>query len=406
MTKQAFVADEDFWERSAWLWSVMFYLGLLVPAILPFTAPASAYPRQLIVLAVVINGLWHAAGVMWLPRRFPNFRQYPAIMLAYLLVAVGLWLWLVQLHPAFFWTTVGLFGQIYFFLPFSLSVPFAALFMLLIMYQTFATDGAPFNWRSPVVWGSVLGIVAGGLFAYWIRGVIAQSGERRELLQALQAAQADLALSERRAGILQERQRLAHEIHDTLAQGFISIVMHLEAVDQALAPEQAQERQHIARAMGVARDSLRQARRVIADLRPERLEQATLVEALQQLVAEWQAETAVKATVQVTGREQLLPSQIEIALLRATQEALANVRKHAQAGLVTVTLSFFDELLLLDVQDNGVGFNDTAVANRWQGGFGLTAMRERLARFHGELEIESETGEGTTITVSIPLTAS
>ena len=104
----------------------------------------------------------------------------------------------------------------------------------------------------------------------------------------------------------------------------------------------------------------------------------------------------------ITGEERPLPPNTELALLRATQEALANVHKHAQAKVVTITLSYMADLVMLDVQDDGVGVNGTASA--WQGGgFGLTAMRERVEQLGGSLLVESEDGEGTTVVVSIPV---
>jgi signal transduction histidine kinase len=214
--------------------------------------------------------------------------------------------------------------------------------------------------------------------------------------------------------MLAERQRLAHEIHDTLAQGFISIIMHLEAAEQALLTSTAATNRHLAQARQTARESLEQARRVVNDLRPELLEHAPFDQAVGRVVADWSAGSGVTAVFTCTGDCHSLHPQVEVTLLRAAQEALANVRKHARAGSVQVTLSYLGDMVILDVQDDGIGIvpgddggKDTAtsapLSASVSGGFGLIAMRERVEQLGGELLIESEPGEGTTVAVSIPV---
>ena len=200
----------------------------------------------------------------------------------------------------------------------------------------------------------------------------------------------------------EERQRLAREIHDTLAQGFTSIVMHLEAAEQALPQDEATVQKHLNQARKTARISLEQARRVVADLRPDLLEQQSLPEALARAAARWSEESGVACTLTTTGTAVSLHPDIEITLLRATQEALNNIRKHAQAHAVTITLSYMGDILILDVQDDGIGINN-ATPTAPSGGFGLKGMRERVQQCGGELLIESEPDEGTTLVVSIPI---
>ena len=216
----------------------------------------------------------------------------------------------------------------------------------------------------------------------------------------------------RRSGVkgqLAERQRLAREIHDTLAQGFTSIVMHLEALEGAL-PETGQTAQrHLNMARQTARDNLMAARRVVADLRPELLEKEPLPQALERVVAGWSQETGIRTHAICSGAALALHPQIEVTLLRATQEALSNIRKHAQADEVNVTLTYFDEQVMLDVQDNGIGLNQSRLngasgqASGHSSGFGLKAMQERVAQLNGTLSIESSADEGTTLVVAIPI---
>lgn len=207
--------------------------------------------------------------------------------------------------------------------------------------------------------------------------------------------------------VLRERQRLAREIHDTLAQGFTSIVMHLEAAEQALPSDRKITERHLDQARTTARDSLAQARHVVDDLRPELLESTPFEQAIGRAVAQWATHSGVEAEFRVTGEIRPLHPQVEVTLLRSSQEALANIRKHAQATTACVTLSYLDDTIILDVEDNGVGLAQKAEApdGLTSSGFGLVAMRERVAQLGGELFVESEPGEGTTLSISLPLEA-
>jgi signal transduction histidine kinase len=207
-------------------------------------------------------------------------------------------------------------------------------------------------------------------------------------------------------GVLRERQRLAREIHDTLAQGFTSIVMHLEAAEQALPTDREITERHLNQARSTARDSLAQARRVVDDLRPELLESTPFDQAIDRVVAQWASYSGVEADFKVTGNIQPLHPQVEVTLLRSSQEALANIRKHAQATAACVTLSYLGDTVILDVEDNGIGLSangDAVPDGLTSGGFGLVAMRERVTQLGGELFVESEPGEGTTLSISLPL---
>ena len=205
--------------------------------------------------------------------------------------------------------------------------------------------------------------------------------------------------------VLRERQRLAREIHDTLAQGFTSIVMHLEAAEQALPTDRKITERHLDQARSTARDSLAQARRVVDDLRPELLESTPFDQAISRVVEQWASHSGVTAEFKVTGEIQPLHPQVEVTLLRSSQEALANIRKHAQATTACVTLSYLGDTVILDVEDNGIGVAQNAAIydGLTSSGFGLVAMRERVAQLGGKLFLESEPGEGTTLSISLPI---
>jgi signal transduction histidine kinase len=211
-------------------------------------------------------------------------------------------------------------------------------------------------------------------------------------------------LAERQAGILEERQRLSQEIHDTLAQDFTSIVMQLEAAEQLLSEESNGAKSHILKARDTARASLVQARRLVQALRPESLEGASLPEALERVASRWSQETGIKIGFTLTGNPCTLHPEAEVTLLRATQEALTNIQKHAQAHTVSVTLSYMGDQVALDVQDDGRGFDPENQPTHQNGaGYGLQTMRERVAQLDGMVVVESSPGLGTTLAVQIPV---
>lgn len=244
-----------------------------------------------------------------------------------------------------------------------------------------------------------------GLVIAFTQAIHEQSEERRRLISELERTRGELAESERRAGALAERQRLAREIHDTLAQGFASIVTLYEAARAELGsrPDVAVGRlEEIGR---TARSSLAEARRVVWALRPEALADGTLGNALDELVRDFRSETGLETTSRMSGEARSVSPEAEAALLRVAQEALANVRKHARASNVTLTLTYLDDTVLLDVRDDGIGFDAEragATKRSQTGGFGLDGMRERLWEHRGTLTIESAPGSGTAIAAALP----
>lgn len=209
---------------------------------------------------------------------------------------------------------------------------------------------------------------------------------------------AQLLIQAREAGVLDERQRMAREIHDTLAQGLAGIVTQVQAARKAR-DEPAEWGRHLDNADRLARESLSDARRSVHAVVPQVLESARLPDALTHLVAQWEDLNGVRAGVTTTGAPRPLDRDVEVAVLRAAQESLANVARHAHASRVVLTLSYMDDGVRLDVRDDGVGFDPTAAGN---GGYGLTAMGQRVGSVAGSVEIESEPGEGTAVSVSVP----
>lgn len=237
------------------------------------------------------------------------------------------------------------------------------------------------------------------------KGMIAELAQANQQLAELMAEntglQAQLLTQAREAGAGDERQRMAREIHDTLAQGLTGIITQLEAAQQPAAESERERR--IGNAKRLARDSLAEARRSVQALRPQALEDSKLPDALAQEVARWTATSGVPAEVKATGDPRALHPEVEVTLLRVAQEALANVAKHAAATHAWVTLSFMEDVVTLDVRDDGRGFGQPGDnQNHRDGGFGLIAMRQRVGRLAGQLEIESEPGAGTAVSASLP----
>ncbi|MEV0897527.1 sensor histidine kinase [Actinoplanes sp. NPDC049802] len=233
---------------------------------------------------------------------------------------------------------------------------------------------------------------AGGIcIGVWITRMAEQSEQRAQLIAELEANRAEVARLSHEAGAAAERARLAGEIHDTLAQGFTSIITLLQAVDPDLRDER------LALAVRTARENLAESRAMVAALSPSALASASLPEAVRRSADRFTEEAGVPATVRITGSERNLPTRAEVVLLRAAQESLTNVRRHAGAREVAVLLAYSPDSVRLVVRDDGCGF-DPAVS----GNFGLSGMRSRAADVGGSLTIRSDADTGTTIELEIP----
>ncbi|MFE2216509.1 sensor histidine kinase [Streptomyces canus] len=236
-----------------------------------------------------------------------------------------------------------------------------------------------------------------------------RSRERTSTIEALQQAldenaalHAQLLVQAREAGVADERRRLAAEIHDTLAQGLTGIIAQLQVV--ANTPDEGQAREHVHRAMDLARHSLGEARRSVHNLTPVALEHDGLPQALKNTVADWGERTGIRAEFTVAGTTEHLHDELSATLLRIAQEALSNASRHARAGRLGVTLTFLGDEVILDIRDDGVGFDPLTVPPRSRtGGFGLDGMRARAERIAGSLTVESEPGHGTALSARVPL---
>ncbi|MEV2254803.1 sensor histidine kinase [Streptomyces sp. NPDC050147] len=320
--------------------------------------------------------------------------------LTWLFLVVAVWVVLVLLAPSFAWCAVPLFYTGLRTLP-----PRAALFLVAVLTAfvvvaqlQLAGHFDPNLLLAPPAWAAV----ATAVFLYMQR----QAARQRTLIDDLIRTRRELAATERREGTLAERQRISMEIHDTLAQGLSSQQMLLQAADRVWDTDPAKARTHVRTAESITELGLTEARRFVHDLAPADLaDGGGLDEALRTLAARTAQDTGLAVRFHSEGTPGPLPDRTQSALLRIAQGALANVAEHADATTAALTLTHLDDQVVLDVADDGRGFTPTEqppASDRR--GHGLPAIRARARQLGGTLTIESAPGEGTVLSVAIPLT--
>ncbi len=327
-----------------------------------------------------------------------------------------LWLLLLLVSGDFAWVAFPLFFLQLHVLPRRLALPAivvstALLIGALWFHSRGAADG---GLQLAMVLGPMFGAGFAVVTGLAYRALFLEAENQRLVADDLRRTRAELAKTQHDAGVLTERERLAREIHDTLAQGFSSIVLMGRSAGKALEEgdvKAANERLRIVQETASA--NLAEARSFVRDLRPPALEESDLVDTLRRLCAKTETEAAARGTTlrcrfELVGTPLDLPNTYQTTLLRAAQASLANVWAHARASAVVVTLSFLGSEVTLDVFDDGVGFEPSAVGVNARGdgtGVGLQSLRERLAALEGSLDIESAPGEGTVVALRVPLPA-
>ncbi|WP_175430861.1 sensor histidine kinase [Streptomyces hawaiiensis] len=237
------------------------------------------------------------------------------------------------------------------------------------------------------------------LVGAYLTTVREQSRKRAALIEELTATRAALERAGHDAGVHAERERLAGEIHDTLAQGFTSVLMLTQAARTNLLRDPTAADGQLDILEKTARENLAEARSLIAALAPVDLTGRSLADALNRLAARHTRDTGTHVEVSIVGERPGAPTGTDIALLRSAQEALANVGKHADAKTVRLELRHENGLMALAVTDDGQGFDPTAV----RGGYGLLGLRTRVTSLGGTCTVRSTPGQGTTVRVELPL---
>lgn len=332
----------------------------------------------------------------------------PIAIHLWILIISALWVTLVMLSPAFLWLLFPLVFIIASCWPYHLSLPWI---LLLLLAATLLPTSQPRT--SAAILGPTVGVLVAVGMQCAYRVLVSEARYYAQVAENLHATRKELATSEREAGRLAERERLAREIHDTLTQGFSSIVLLSRAGQHASEQGNTALLQEQLNAIeNVASDNLNEARRVVDRLGtlPARRRLPEELHALAQSTSAQQALLGqpLSITVHLAGdSERLLPPEVIEELLRIAQQGLGNIVQHAQATEAVISLGIWDESLTLDIFDNGRGVDAArSEGSTAGGGFGSTSIRQRVTRLGGDVRLEDATdtfGQGTILTVSIPL---
>lgn len=346
-----------------------------------------------------------------------------------------LWLLLIWASADFVWLAFPLFFLQLHVLPLRLALPAIALSTVLVIvalwFHNSGADGGAL--QLPMVLGPAFGAAFAVVTGLAYRALYLEAEKQRLAAEELRRTRAELARSQHDAGTLAERARLAREIHDTLAQGFSSIVLMGRSAEKSLDDgDTATARDRLRTVQETASANLAEARNFVRGLQPPALAdppagksaetpadppagrppEDPLVSSLRRLCGKTETEAAARGTrlrcrFDLEGTPVDLPNPYRTTLLRAAQSSLANVWVHARAGTAVVTLSFLGSEVAMDIYDDGAGFDPSAVtgpAGRPDGsGYGLKSLQERVAALSGSLDIESAPGEGTVVAIRLPL---
>ncbi|MBM6404446.1 sensor histidine kinase [Phycicoccus sp. CSK15P-2] len=388
-------ALDAMWRRQEPYWHAVFAVVWVAAVVVAWLDEPGRYGRlPSVVLFAVIAVAYALAGVRGL-------RQDARAGLVYHLVA---WSALLGIQ----WVDPGTESWMLFFVLYPqlwamLRVRDAGVGTVLTLTAfgtlRFVQSGFDRETVGPILVTSLISLAVSLSLGLFINRIVSEADSRARTIDELHATQARLAVVERDRGVQDERERISREIHDTLAQGFTSVVTLARAADAALARgDVATARERIGIVERTAVDNLAEARLIVAELTPGHLQSRTLAEALQRLGTAVSREDGLRASVTVDGEPVPLGGVTEVVLLRTAQEALSNVRRHAGAGRVDVTLAYEPERVVLTVADDGRGFDTTADRD----GFGLDGVRARAAEVGGSVDLDTAPGRGTSVRVAVP----
>lgn len=372
-----------FWERTLKRWNAVCWIlyGLLTAAVATFEPPDSSRTWSLALLAL-------------LAACYVAVMRYRVLAHAYLWVLVfslsGL-SYLRDGYAALFIVTLPHFWV----LARSrwVSIAFSALGAAGTLVGSTLRAGWSAEFISSNVTATLIVYAASVLIGVWTHQVVEESHERARLIAELEDTHARLSEAHQRQGAADERERLARDIHDTLAQGFASIVVLAEAARSGLEAEH-RSAQQLRSIEATARENLAEARDLVGTAQVS----GSVADTLRRVLDRFTEDTGLTVLTDLADVDCDQPTRI--ALLRCTQESLANVRKHAHASTVSVTLVQSGDEVELEITDDGIGFT----ASR-SPGFGLDGMRKRLAELGGELTVTSSPGDGTRALAVVPVGA-
>jgi signal transduction histidine kinase len=400
--EQDSAAGQAVWVRTMPAWHVVFWTLVGTTLIASLTSDDLTTTRHLLVVGVLaaLGAAYQFIGVPALQSRAP------APSHVYRIVMIALVATVIFLYPQAVFLMFIASPQVWLLCERNRE---GILYSLLLLLAVGGAQVGAAGWTMEAFWNTLpwmlISLVVSLLLGVWIGKVITQSEQRGQLIQELEAARDQLAEAHHAAGVMAERERMAREIHDTLAQGMTSIVMLAQTAAVELQRGGGESTAtRLAAIEDTARENLAEARALVAAFTPVALTEATLTEVLRRQAERFAAETGIDVRVSLDMPDDevaALPQGQQVVLLRAAQESLANVRKHAGATSVLISLTMSAEGVGIEVRDDGTGFEPTAAAGS---GFGLAAMRGRVEESGGSVQVESAPGRGTRVQVLIPST--
>lgn len=389
-------AFEEAWRRQQPWWHAMYAIVWIVGLVATLLGEPGPRGRAIeIACVVVLLAAYLGLGMRalrvegtWYGLTYHAISWSCILLLQYLNPTTGTWVFFFALFPHL-WAMLTVRQA-------TIGTVVAVTAFALVRWEATGFDVE----RVPdIVVSSVISIGLSLALGLFINRMVSEAQSRATIIDELRIAQAQLAAIERDRGIHEERERLAREIHDTLAQGFTSVLALARAAEAALGRgDVATALERLTLLRSTAADNLSEARLIVAETTPGHLHSRTLVEALDRLVAAVRAEADLDARLEVHGTPTATSVASDVVLLRAAQESLANVRRHAKASAVTVSLHYTEGApTVLRVSDDGVGFaGDTAF------GFGLDGVTARAAEVGGQVRVDTTPGRGTVVTVEVP----
>ncbi|WP_327666716.1 sensor histidine kinase [Streptomyces sp. NBC_00485] len=384
----------DAWDRSIRLWDAYFAVAWAATLTFVLAAPHPGWLVRAVAAGLLVPMVpWYVAvGRPLLPEGSPDERR----ALSYLTGAMMLYLPSAVLVSESRLLVFALIPQCFMTLGVRRALAAVTVVNLvpLVGWALLWRPGAEDVFANSV--STAVTLVFAMMIGSWIIRIIEQSVERSELIAELDASRHEVSRLSAAHGALTERERMAREIHDTLAQGFTSLLMLVQAVEAELDHDVPQVRRHLALMDETARQNLAEARALVAGAAPADLNGTSLPDALRRLAARHEA------TLDVTGPVRPLPAAPEVVALRSCQEALANARKHAGgSAAVGIVLAYSEDALTVSVRDDGRGFDPGSPCD----GYGLAGLRSRVIEVGGTAQIRSTPGDGTTVTVRLPVSS-
>ncbi|WKG02086.1 sensor histidine kinase [Mycolicibacterium sp. HK-90] len=382
-----------------WMWEV-YVCGLCVAAIVAVAVLHERFGGNIPVAcgalaAIIVIVLTFGRNVI--RDADPIAGPVRARTVAFVATAVGLWMIATVAAAPAVAAIPALYPLLFATLP--LTAALVLTFLVTLAPLAFAAASHGLGWPSlPAVAAvTMVGAVAAPIIGTTIMTTLRQRWQLAETVAELAASRAETARLSREAGVAGERERLAREIHDTLAQGFTSIVALAQAVQAESASDPEAAARHVELIRCTARDNLTEARTMVTRLTPAALEQGSLSAALRRQCDSLAAETGIAVDVRIDDDLPQLGMAADVVLLRSAQEAMTNVRRHSHASALWVRLELAPDGVRLSLSDNGIGLPPDHVE-----GFGLRGMRARLDQVGGTLTLSAPDGGGVRVDVAVP----